>query len=143
VMRHAEKTTDAGLDPPLSATGIERAARLATIFGGPGGGPAIDAIFVTQWQRTAATARPLAVRLGVPVITVPADDLAGLERRIFNEYRGRRVLVIGHSDSVPEIAGRLAGTSGLPPIAADEFSTVYVIAAPRWGRALLWRLTLP
>ena len=143
VMRHAERASDPGLDPPLTASGIERAERLAAMLGGASGDYVIDAIFVTQWQRTAATARPLAIKLQVPVITLPAEDLAGLERRIYSEYRGRRVLVIAHSDSVPEIAARLSGKSGLPPIAADEYGTVYVIAVPRWGRPLLWRLKLP
>src|SRR5580700_4879929 len=63
VMRHAEKASDGTPDPALSAAGAARAARLATIFGGNGHDLAVDVIFVTQWQRTAATARPLAASL--------------------------------------------------------------------------------
>ena len=143
VIRHAEKTSEAGDDPPLSAAGVERAGRLAAMLGGQGRALAIDAIFVTQWQRSVATARALAVRLGVPVITLPADDLAGLERRILADYRGQRVLVVAHADSAPAIAGRFAGTGALAPLRADEYGTIYVIAVPRWGRPVLWRLAFP
>ena len=107
VVRHAEKTSEAGADPPLSAAGLERAARLAALFATAPGGQGVDAIFVTQWRRTDETARPLATRSGIPVVALPADDLAALERRILEGYRGRRVLVIGHADTVPQIVRRL------------------------------------
>ena len=143
VMRHAEKTSEEGADPPLSAAGVERAARLATIFGSSGRGLAIDAIFVTQWQRTSATARPLATRLGVPVITVPDTDVAALEARILADYRGKRVLVIAHADSVPILVRDLARGAPVPPIAAPEYGIAYVIAIPRWSRPAVLGLTLP
>jgi broad specificity phosphatase PhoE len=143
VMRHAEKVADGTDDPALSAAGVERAGRIAAIFGAHGRDGTVDAIFVSQYQRSAATARPLAVETGVPVVTVPADDLRELERRIFDGYRGRRVLVVAHSDSVPEIVRRLSGQSRVAPIAADEYGTVYVIAIPRWGHPALLRVTLP
>jgi broad specificity phosphatase PhoE len=142
VMRHAEKSAEAGTDPPLSPAGLERAARLAAIFAGTGSESAIDAIFVSQYQRSEATARPLAVRLGVPVITVPADDLKGLERRILEGYRGRRVLVVAHSDTVPQIVHSLAGTQ-VAPLAAEEYGTTYLVALPRWGRPAVLRVALP
>lgn len=146
VMRHAEKLAEAGADPALSPAGLERAQRLAAIFGGASSGLAIDAIFVTQWQRTAATALPLATRLGIPVIPVAAEDLHGLESRITKEYRGRRVLVVAHSDSVPAIVRDLAHGAGipeLPEIGAGEYGTTYLIAIPRWSRATVLAVKLP
>jgi broad specificity phosphatase PhoE len=125
VMRHAETASDGTQDPPLSAAGTERAARLATIFGGSGQHLPIEAIFVTQWRRTAATARPLAASLAVPVIAVEADDVKGLVRRILGEFRGRRVLVVAHNPT------------------DHEFGTIYVVAVPRWSRPALLRLALP
>jgi phosphohistidine phosphatase SixA len=134
VTRHAEKGADDPKDPSLAPEGVARAERLASIFGGVRDGQAIDAIFVTQWKRTGQTARPLATRLGVPVIILPADDVDGLRHRIFDEYRGKRVLVVAHSNTVTEIVGALADGGEYPPIADDEYGTSYVVAVPRWSR---------
>ncbi len=143
VMRHAEKAAGAGEDPPLSPEGLARAERLAATFGVADGARAIDAIFVSDKVRTAQTARPLATRLGAPVVILPAGDLGALKARIFDGYRGKRVLVVAHSNTVPEIVKRLADGAAVPPIAEDEYGTAYVVAVPRWSRPAVLRLQLP
>jgi 2,3-bisphosphoglycerate-dependent phosphoglycerate mutase len=142
VVRHADKANDGTLDPPLSPAGIERAARLAAILSGT---PdfRLDAVFVTQFRRSVATAEPLATVGGIPIIRVADDDVAGLARRIESDYRGRRVLVVAHSDTIPQIVNRLGETSRAPPVDAAEYGTAYVIAMPRWGRPNVLRLSLP
>jgi broad specificity phosphatase PhoE len=142
VVRHADKVSDATADPPLSAAGIERAQRLARMLTGT---PEfrMDAIFVTQYQRSVATAEPFATASGVQVIRVTDDDISGLVRRIEHDFRGRRVLVVAHSDTIPQIVDRLGETSHTPPIDANEYGTTYVIAMPRWGRPNVLRLSLP
>ena len=143
VVRHADKVADGTDDPPLSAAGIERATRLAALLGGAGPGLGINAIFVTQYRRTMATAQPLEALTKVPVIPLKDDDLAGLEARINHEFRGKRVLVVAHSDTVPDIVKRLGGVRDVPEIASTEYGTVYVIAIPRWNRPTVLRLSLP
>jgi broad specificity phosphatase PhoE len=143
VTRHAEKTGDPVADPPLAPAGLERAGRLAAILGAGPPGVAVDAIFVTQWQRTAATAQPLAMRLGAPVITLKDDDISGLKARILGEYRGRRVLVIAHSDTVLPIVRELARGAELPPLGEVAYGTAYVIAIPRWSRPTVLAVALP
>jgi broad specificity phosphatase PhoE len=143
VMRHADKVADASIDPPLSAAGLERARRLVEVFAGGPRDLALDAIFVTQWQRTKATAEPLAGKLGVPVIQVEDSDVQGLIGRIDSGYRGQRVLVIAHSDTVPKIVRALARGVDVPPIDVNEYGTVYVVAVPRWSRSAVLRLALP
>ena len=143
VIRHAEKAAEATPDPPLSAAGVERAERLAAIFGTGPKQLAIDAIFVTQWRRTADTAGPLAARLGVPVEGVPADDLKALEARIFEHYRGRRVLVVAHADTGAAIVRQLANGAPLPGLTELDYGTAYVVAIPRWSRPAVLALALP
>ena len=143
VTRHADKAADGTDDPPLSAAGIERATRLAALLGGAGPGLGINAIFVTQYRRTMATAQPLEALTKVPVIPLKDDDFAGLEARINHEFRGKRVLVVAHSDTVPDIVKRLGGVREVPEIASTEYGTVYVIAIPRWNRPTVLRLSLP
>jgi 2,3-bisphosphoglycerate-dependent phosphoglycerate mutase len=143
IVRHADKASDATDDPPLSAAGIERAGRLAALLGGGGPDFGIDAIFVSQYQRSSATAQPLASTHGIPVIKLPADDVKTLEHRVLHDYRGRRVLVVAHSDTLPALVAALGERTSVPPIDAGDYGTAYVIAMPRFGRPIVLRLTLP
>jgi broad specificity phosphatase PhoE len=140
VVRHAEKELNAGDDPPLTAAGKARATSLARMFGGGQPG-AIDAIYVSPTTRNRMTAAPLAARLGLTPIEVPAGDAGALARRILREHGGQRILVVGHSNTVPLIVEALSGAKSLPPITDDEYGTLYVITVPRIGRADFLRLS--
>lgn len=143
VVRHAEKAKDGGVDPPLTDAGVERAQRLAAVLGAGPAGLTIDAVFVSQFARSRDTARPLTAARAIPVVTVPADDVAGLVRRIERDFQGRRVLVIAHTDTIPAIVAGLAQGAAVPPLGDEEYGTAYVVAAPRWGRANVLRIALP
>ncbi len=142
VMRHAEKAATPIEDPPLSPAGEERAKMLANFFGQSPTEFRIDGIIVSQFRRTQETVRPLANRLGVPVIVVPAADIERTAERARDEYRGGRVLIVGHSDTVPAIVEELSGRK-VPPMSAAEYGIVYIVALPRFSRASVTRLDLP
>jgi broad specificity phosphatase PhoE len=141
VIRHAEKDLAAGAeDPPLTAAGTARAALLARMFGDGALPGRIDAIYVSPALRNRLTAAPLAARLGIRETVAPADDARGLARRALHEHRGGRVLIVGHSDTVPKIVAELSGISQIPQIGDQEYSTMYVVTVPRIGHANLLRL---
>jgi broad specificity phosphatase PhoE len=141
VVRHAEKVIGDGDDPPLTPAGEARAALLARMFGDARAPGHIDAIYVSPMVRNRMTAAPLAAKLGLTPIVAPAGDAAGLARRVLREHEGGRILVVGHSDTVPGIVASLTGAKHLPPIADDEYGTMYVVTVPRIGRADFLRLT--
>jgi len=139
LVRHAEKQLGTIEDPPLTQEGDERAQRLAGLFGdrSPVGG--IGAIYATPTRRTQATAAPLAARLGLQVIT--ADDAPdALARRVRREQHGGAALIVGHSNTVPLIVAALTARRDVPPIADDDFGTIYVVTVPDFGRASVLRL---
>jgi len=140
VVRHAEKSLDAGSDPPLTAAGRARAEALARLFGDGHDPGHLDAIYVSPTVRSRMTAAPLAARLGMAPIEGPERDAPRLVSQLLREHAGGRVLVVGHSDTVTAIVERLSGATGLPPIADDEYGTLYVVAVPRIGRASVLRL---
>jgi broad specificity phosphatase PhoE len=142
VMRHAEKALTPPEDPPLSPTGEARATALAEQFGRAPKGLGIDCIFVSEFRRTQDTVRPLANRLGIPMIVVPATDPALVASRALREYRGGRVLIVGHSDTVPQIVEALSGDE-VPSMDESEFGVVYVVAVPRFSRAAVTRFDFP
>jgi broad specificity phosphatase PhoE len=142
VMRHAEKAATPAEDPSLSPAGEARAEALAHFFGQAPAGMRIEGIIVSQFRRTQETVRPLANRLGVPVIVVPAADIKRTVKRALDEHRGGRVLIVGHSDTVPRIVEMLSGTE-IPAMGESEYGVVYVVALPRFSRASVSRFDLP
>jgi broad specificity phosphatase PhoE len=130
VIRHAEKVLDVGADPPLTAAGEARAAVLAHMFGNPRLPGHIDAVYVSPDRRSRMTAAPLAAALGVTQVEA-ADEPAGLARRVLHEHSGGRILIVGHSDTLPAIVAALSGASDIPPIDALEYGTMYIVTVPR------------
>jgi len=123
IVRHAERADDESTSP-LSAEGHARAARLAGMLRDAG----ITAIFVSEYQRTAQTVAPLASRLGITPTAVPADDPAALLHKIRRTGPKARVLVAGHSDTVPAL---LTALGCKPPvtIAKAEYDNLFVVVA--------------
>jgi broad specificity phosphatase PhoE len=142
VIRHAERDrgAGAGADPPLTPAGEARAELLAQMFGDAKAEGHIDAIYVSPALRNRLTAAPLAARLGVSADVAPADDARGLARRALREHSGGRVLIVGHSDTVPAIVAALTGSTNIPEIGEDEYGTMYIVTVPRIGHAIFLRL---
>jgi phosphohistidine phosphatase SixA len=121
IVRHAERASDEDRQSLLSAEGHARAARLADMLRDAG----ITAIFVTEYERTVQTAKPTASRLGVTTIVNKADDTPGLIGRVRALGPNARVLVVGHSDTVPKILAAL-GYATPVTIARGEFDNLFV-----------------
>src|SRR6185437_10372887 len=141
VIRHAEKDLSvSAVDPPLSQAGQARAQLLARMFGDAKDFGNIEAIYVSPALRSRLTAAPLAARLGLHETVAPADDPRGLARRAVHEHRGGRVLIVGHSDTVPQIVAALSGNARIPEIADQEYGTMYIVTVPRIGHPNVLRL---
>jgi hypothetical protein len=70
-----------------------------------------------------------------------ANDVAPLVASILAHHRGEKVLVIGHSDTVPNII-KAAGGPALPSIDGEEFDNLFVLTLCRcgWRRVTLLNL---
>ena len=118
VMRHLHKA--AGPDPMLSEEGQGYAARLAGWFGKD----KPTAIYVSATRRAQMTAAQLAAKLGItPQIYDPSDTPA-LVARVKAE--GGTTLVVGHSNTVPEIVAQLGGARPAD-IADDRYGDIWRI----------------
>jgi phosphohistidine phosphatase SixA len=141
VLRHAEALVGDGTDPALSLAGELRAERLREAFGETDE-LGLDGIVVSEYRRSQETARPLATALGVPVIVVAAADPGTVAKRALAEFRGGRVMIIGHSNTVPGLVEALSGRK-VPAMGETDFATVYVITLPRFSPASVSVLRLP
>jgi len=132
LVRHAERLDDTE-DPPLSPAGIQRAARLAELLKDAG----VTAVFATQYRRTADTGRPLAGRLNIPLKIVTAGRHQELLTQVKALGPQARVLIVGHSDTVPELLAAL-GYSEPVTIAKAEYDNLFVVVfRPPAGPAVL------
>jgi broad specificity phosphatase PhoE len=126
VVRHAEKV-DESKDPLLSAKGTARAESLARHLAGAG----VKAIYVTEYKRTGLTAAPLAAALRLSPTVVRGADTATLVERIRKDHAADVILVVGHSNTVPDILKRL-GHPHPVEIGDHEYDSLFV-AVPRAG----------
>ena len=123
LIRHAEKA-DTSKDPALSETGQTRARALAILLARAG----VTAVYASEYQRTKQTAEPLAVALNLPVYSFPAADPAGLSERLRTRHADDIVLVVGHSDTLPDLMKHL-GHAVLETIEDDDFGSVFVLVS--------------
>lgn len=130
VVRHAEQVKGTE-NPHLTMAGRQRAQLLAKFLDDAG----ITAVYSSHASRTVQTATPTATMAGVQVSQVPRADTAALIERIRREQPTGRVLVVGHSETVPQI---LAGLGHPTPITIDkaDYDNVFVVV-PREGTAPL------
>jgi len=139
LVRHAEKELSSIDDPPLAPEGELRAEKLAQMFGKITGVGRLDAIYVSDTRRTQQTVEPLAARLQLQPVVVPATELDTLARRALHDHRGGSVLVVAHSNTIPALARRIAGID-LAPIADDDFGGIYLLSVPTLGKANVVKL---
>jgi broad specificity phosphatase PhoE len=116
LVRHGEKVP--GPDPVLTPQGLQRARNIAAILHRAG----ITAIFSTPTLRTKQTAAPLAQQTGLTVqLYDPLAPLALVEQ--VRSLTGA-VVVIGHSNTLPELVRLFGGAPGTE-IGDDEFDRLY------------------
>ena len=123
LVRHAERA-DAGApaekDPGLSAAGRTRAEALGKELRDA----RITAIYTSEFKRTQETAAPLAESLGVKVEAVPAKESAALLAKL--KSGDGNVLVVGHSNTLPEIIKAL-GIAAPVTIGENDYDDLFVV----------------
>jgi broad specificity phosphatase PhoE len=139
IVRHAEKALSTIDDPPLSAEGEERAERLALMFSDAPSAGRLEAIFVTNTRRSQQTASALAARLHLVPTVTPLSDVGALASRVLRDHRGGAVLIVAHSNTIPELIRELSGKT-IEPIADNDYGNIYVLSVPHFGTASLVHL---
>lgn len=117
LVRHGEKAAS-GKDPELTADGQARARNIAVTLQKTG----IKSIFSTPYMRTRQTAQALAVLNGVEVQGYDPKAPAALVKKV--KMLTGAVLVVGHSDTLPELVRMFGGAAGAD-IADNEYDRLY------------------
>ena len=120
VVRHADR---AGTADSLSTAGVERAHDLAQAAKMA----KLQAIYVTDTRRSRDTAAPAAAMAHVTPEVYEAKGYEALIKRILKDHAGGSVLIVGHSNTVPDII-RAAGGPEVDAIGENEYTGLYVVA---------------
>lgn len=141
LVRHAERADEPRQDPPLTEKGTARAQELARVLATAN----IKAIFTSQFARTKLTAELLSKQANVPVTSISLSVNPSNPRMISEqstaevankilERGGESVLVIGHSNSIPDLIKKLGGDIS-PPIDEKKFDDLFVVTVYAKGKA--------
>lgn len=138
IVRHAEKGTDDPRDPSLTQAGRERAIALRDALKDAH----ISAIYSTQYKRNKQTVEPLALQFGLAVIERPVNSensatyAADIAREVLAVNQGKTVVVVGHSNTVPQI---VQAFSGVPINAMEdsEYDHFFIVEVPASGEPRL------
>jgi 2,3-bisphosphoglycerate-dependent phosphoglycerate mutase len=135
LVRHAEKSTTPKDDPILSDTGKSRAEHLANMLSNAG----VQAVYTSQYERTKSTASPLAMKLGINATVIDAAKSDEFANSIRSKNAGQIVLVVGHSNTLPEIIHELGGPE-IPELDDQEYDSFFVLSVPESGESKLLKL---
>jgi len=145
-VRHAEKAVEASDDPGLSEAGQARANELARQLVDADVVAGVDAIYATQFKRTQETAQVVAavhqqkLQKELLVNTYDAADTEAVLEEILKSHKGKIILVVAHSNTVPALIANLGASKNVPPIADSEYDNIYIISIPWFGKTKTIRL---
>lgn len=125
VVRHAEKlTTDPkDQDPALTPEGEARAKALVTYLDGK----PVDAVYSTKYKRNNLTIKPLADTRKLPVNTYEGHDFEGLKKQIMQNYAGKTVVVVGHSNTILPIVEALGAKKPFTEVPDSKYDHIFKV----------------
>ena len=134
LVRHAEKQAEPK-DPELTAEGLARARQLASVLRSAN----LSACFASEFKRTQATAAPTAQTFELAVIERKAGQEQALAKEIKQDFAGKRVLFVGHSNTVPQMMKHL-GAKNLPELDESDYDNLFVLQIDEAGETTVLHL---
>lgn len=126
IVRHAEKDLSYKGDDhfrPLSVQGHQRAGVLARRLDKG----KIVKIYTTEYLRVQQTGDSLRIKQHIDTVIYSAKKTYFLDKIKQDKLQGKTVLIIGHSNTVPEIIRNLGVKFDLKIIPDDEYNNLYQI----------------
>ena len=123
-VRHAEKRNSADTTT-LTLLGQERAKALSELLIHS----SIDSIYCTKYNRTQQTAQPLSHAIHKPIIIYNLDSLSEFSQKLVNQ-KGKNILVVGHSNTVPKMIQHLTGER--VEIQDNDFDNLFIVSIYRF-----------
>lgn len=122
IVRHAEKQNPKMDKSLLSAKGKRRAESLKRVLASV----ELKAVYCTEYERTRQTAAPAAAAHKLRPKELGSEDVDGLVKALKALPEGEDVLVVGHSDTVPDILKKL-GVERKVEIGKNDFDNLFIV----------------
>ncbi len=122
-IRHAEKdrSRPEDKDPELNQSGLGRAMRWAEILDNV----ALDAIYTSNYKRTSMTAAPTAIKKD---ITPQYYDPHAVNIEEFKNLNlDKNVLIVGHSNTIPQFVNGLLGEEKYQSMEDYDNSSLFIV----------------
>jgi phosphohistidine phosphatase SixA len=133
-VRHAEKAKDDPKDPLLTPEGTARAERLGRILAEAG----LDSVYASPYRRTRLTAEPVQRRGNTPqIVTYLPDKQAEWFPTVLEHSRGKKLLVVGHQNTIPQLLNQLDGSLRFDNIPDLDYGRFYVVATQGIGKTTI------
>jgi phosphohistidine phosphatase SixA len=134
VVRHAERL-DQSPDSVLSPEGVGRSNKLRDLLREAG----VTHIFTSELRRTIDTAKPLAEALKVTPQALPGADVAALASHLTSLGAHDRALVVGHSNTVPQLLRALKVDTAVT-INDSDYDNLFIVVPTKESAPSLLRL---
>ena len=123
LIRHAEKvrTNKSDRDPALNEKGIIRALNWKEFFIDKG----ISKIYSTNYKRTLETVKPIKEALGLNTILYSPSNID--YKNFISSNKGEIVLVVGHSNTIPDFVNELINDQVYTQIDDLNNSNLYIV----------------
>jgi 2,3-bisphosphoglycerate-dependent phosphoglycerate mutase len=121
LVRHAEKADDGTKNPPLSPAGTQRATKLNTLLADV----KIDSLYATPYKRSEQTLETIATTRNLKIVNYNPSDKLFSEKLL--QYKGKTMLVVGHSNTIPELANMLMQSTIYKQLAETEFGKIWIL----------------
>ena len=130
-VRHAEKEKGDPHDPALSTEGDARAEHLGRIMASAG----LNMVYASPARRAQLTAEPVYRRSQTPPVeTYKPEEQVEWILEMLAHYPGKKILIVGHQDSVPHLLNYLNGGGfDFDNISNADYGKFYVVATKGIG----------
>lgn len=124
-VRHAEKdrSNPSENNPHLKEAGLKRAKNWSLILGNV----KFDAIYATDYYRTKETAKPTADKNKLNITIYDASNLNVMIDEFLLNTKGKTVLVVGHSNTIPAFVNAVIGNKKYEDIDDSNNGNLYIV----------------
>ncbi len=122
-IRHAEKdrSNPSESNPHLMQKGLERAEKWAAVLGNV----QFDAVYSSNYHRTIETAKPTADKHNLEIITYDPNAVDG--EAFIKTNKGKKVLIVGHSNTIPAFVNAVIGQKMYDDIDDSNNGNLYIV----------------
>ncbi|MDH3333509.1 MAG: hypothetical protein OEM30_03825, partial [Gammaproteobacteria bacterium] len=67
-------------------------------------------------------------------------DTEAIMEHVVSAHKGKIILVVGHSNTLPALIGNMGASKKVPKIEENEYDNIYIVSIPWFGKTKTIRL---